>query len=219
MPAINDALVHLDEDGAVQPSLATSWNRISPTECEFQLREGVRFHNGESLPSSAIMSLAGTNGSARPKRTRMVLRLLRSIDQPSEAEVFAPPAAAPERSSVRLWTTSPNFSLTTAECDARPASGMPSSSSTAARMCAATSRGLLQLTYPRIHRVLGVVGASSRHTPASLACESASAARAATASRTEVVSCSDIEKSSSSAIAPHDSHTSAGAASDPWAYR
>jgi ABC-type transport system substrate-binding protein/signal transduction histidine kinase len=54
--AINDALVHIDEEGALQPSLATSWQRVSPVEMDFELRQGVRFHNGEPFDADSVVA-------------------------------------------------------------------------------------------------------------------------------------------------------------------
>jgi peptide/nickel transport system substrate-binding protein len=56
IPAINDALVLIDEDGAVQPALATSWSRIAPDAWEFELRDGVHFHNGEPFDADAVVA-------------------------------------------------------------------------------------------------------------------------------------------------------------------
>jgi peptide/nickel transport system substrate-binding protein len=54
--AINDALIYIDTEGAVQPALATAWRRISPIEMEFDLRRGVRFHNGEPFDADAVVA-------------------------------------------------------------------------------------------------------------------------------------------------------------------
>lgn len=53
---INDALIYIDTEGAVQPGLATAWRRISPLEMEFDLRRGVRFHNGELFDADSVVS-------------------------------------------------------------------------------------------------------------------------------------------------------------------
>jgi ABC-type transport system substrate-binding protein/signal transduction histidine kinase len=56
IPAINDALVMIDADGEVRPALATSWHPLSPIEWEFQLREGVTFHNGEPFDADSVVA-------------------------------------------------------------------------------------------------------------------------------------------------------------------
>ena len=42
------------ETGEVEPKLATSWQQISPTTWEFEIREGVTFHNGMPLTAEAV---------------------------------------------------------------------------------------------------------------------------------------------------------------------
>lgn len=51
---IYDTLTRIDNQGNVEPSLAISWEPISPTEWVFRLRPNVRFQNGEVFDSSAI---------------------------------------------------------------------------------------------------------------------------------------------------------------------
>lgn len=47
IPAINDALIVIGLGGEVEPGLALSWSQHSPTEMDFELRQGVFFHNGD----------------------------------------------------------------------------------------------------------------------------------------------------------------------------
>ncbi len=49
-----DSLVFLDADGALQPSLAESWQVVDDRTWEFRLRPGVAFHNGETFDASAV---------------------------------------------------------------------------------------------------------------------------------------------------------------------
>ncbi len=44
-----DRLVDMDSDGNIHPALATSWDFITPTTLRMNIREGVQFHNGETL--------------------------------------------------------------------------------------------------------------------------------------------------------------------------
>ena len=41
-------------DSGGEPRLAESWERVSPTQWEFSLREGVVFHNGETFDARAV---------------------------------------------------------------------------------------------------------------------------------------------------------------------
>ncbi|MFM2416317.1 MAG: GsiB: predicted glutathione-binding protein gsiB, partial [Pseudomonadota bacterium] len=54
--AVNDALIYIDNDGDVRPALATAWRRVSPTEMEFSLRQGVAFHNGEVFDADSVVA-------------------------------------------------------------------------------------------------------------------------------------------------------------------
>lgn len=54
--AICDALVYIDEEGAVQPALAVAWRQLSPTVHELDLREGVRFHNGDLFDADDVVA-------------------------------------------------------------------------------------------------------------------------------------------------------------------
>ncbi|MDB4986523.1 MAG: gsiB [Myxococcaceae bacterium] len=54
--AVNDALIYIDNEGDVQPALATSWRRICPLEMEFTLRKGIRFHNEEPFDADAVVA-------------------------------------------------------------------------------------------------------------------------------------------------------------------
>ena len=55
-PAINDSLIYIDTEGAVQPGLATAWRRIDPLTMEFDLREGVRFHNDDRFTAADVVA-------------------------------------------------------------------------------------------------------------------------------------------------------------------
>ena len=51
---IYETLVTQDHDLNIVPALATSWEQISPTEWEFKLREGVKFHNGDDFTAEDV---------------------------------------------------------------------------------------------------------------------------------------------------------------------
>lgn len=50
-----DALVQRQPDMKIGPNLATSWKNTSDTTWEFQLRQGVKFHNGEPFNADAVV--------------------------------------------------------------------------------------------------------------------------------------------------------------------
>ncbi len=51
---IYDTLVYFDENMNLQPGLAVSWEAIDDTTWEFQLREGVTFHDGTPFTADAV---------------------------------------------------------------------------------------------------------------------------------------------------------------------
>lgn len=55
-PAINDSLVYIDCEGAIRPALAVDWRRLDPLTMEFDLREGVRFHNGDRFTADDVVA-------------------------------------------------------------------------------------------------------------------------------------------------------------------
>lgn len=52
--AVYDALVQYNPDGQLEGLLAESFAQIDPTTFEFNLRQGVTFHNGEPFDSRAV---------------------------------------------------------------------------------------------------------------------------------------------------------------------
>lgn len=54
--AIADGLLFVDETGTIRPSLATSWEQVSPVTWRFRLREGVQFHDGTELDADDVIA-------------------------------------------------------------------------------------------------------------------------------------------------------------------
>jgi peptide/nickel transport system substrate-binding protein len=50
-----EGLTRYDEQYRVEPSLATKWTYISPTQVRFELRRGVRFHDGTPLTADDVV--------------------------------------------------------------------------------------------------------------------------------------------------------------------
>lgn len=51
---IFDRLIERGEDGGFTPSLATEWKYVNPVTFEVKLRQGVKFHNGESFSAKDV---------------------------------------------------------------------------------------------------------------------------------------------------------------------
>src|SRR5690606_19373416 len=54
MRQIYDTLIVQTEDLELEPGLAVSWTQLSDVEWEFKLREGVKFHNGETFTARDV---------------------------------------------------------------------------------------------------------------------------------------------------------------------
>ena len=77
----------IDEKMQLRPSLATSWEVMSPTKVRFKLRPGVKFHDGTPFNAAAVkFTFDRAFGAPRPPAGR------------------AWPARSP---APRSWTTSP----------------------------------------------------------------------------------------------------------------
>ncbi len=51
---IYEGLVRFDPNGTIEPALAVSWKKISPTVTQFFLRKDVFFHNGEPFDADSV---------------------------------------------------------------------------------------------------------------------------------------------------------------------
>ena len=54
MSNVFDGLTAHDQNGALVPALATSWEPLDDLNWEFKLREGVKFHNGEDFTADDV---------------------------------------------------------------------------------------------------------------------------------------------------------------------
>jgi peptide/nickel transport system substrate-binding protein len=52
---IYDALITRDRNLGLQPGLATSWRQVEPTRWRFELRRGVKFHNGNDFNADDVV--------------------------------------------------------------------------------------------------------------------------------------------------------------------
>ena len=52
---IYEPLVRMNDSLAIEPALATSWERPTPTLWRFHLRQGVHFHNGDSFTADDVL--------------------------------------------------------------------------------------------------------------------------------------------------------------------
>jgi peptide/nickel transport system substrate-binding protein len=65
--SVYDRLVELDSDLSLVPGLAVAWRIVDPTTWEFDLRPGVRFHDGTPLTAAdVVFSIQRAKKSNRP---------------------------------------------------------------------------------------------------------------------------------------------------------
>src|SRR5262245_51705076 len=80
--AIHDGLIYIDNEGQVQPALATSWRRTSPLAMDFKLRRGVRFHNGEPFDADSVVATFYAHQHPTPSAAvRGALNIIAGVDK------------------------------------------------------------------------------------------------------------------------------------------
>ncbi|MCH4584142.1 ABC transporter substrate-binding protein, partial [Achromobacter xylosoxidans] len=52
---VYESLVRYDKNYQIQPALATKWTQISPTQVRFELRKGVKFHDGAPFTADDVV--------------------------------------------------------------------------------------------------------------------------------------------------------------------
>ncbi len=78
--AVADGLVYLDAEGEICPALAVSWRRVSPLEHDFDLRAGVRFHDGERFDADVVVQSFEAHRSKAPSAAMtLALSTIRSV--------------------------------------------------------------------------------------------------------------------------------------------
>src|SRR5450631_2834491 len=74
-----DTLIYRDpKTGSYQGNLATSWRRIDDKTLEFDLRQGVRFHNGAEFDADDVVYTF--NFVVKPENKVLRINLVRWID-------------------------------------------------------------------------------------------------------------------------------------------
>lgn len=97
---IYEALVHRDEQYRLAPALALSWQATTPTLWRFQLRPGVRFHDGSAF-TAADARFSIERAMAPPSLRAFQLRGMRAVREVDalniDIELDAPDAVLPEK--------------------------------------------------------------------------------------------------------------------------
>ncbi|MCB1191801.1 MAG: SpoIIE family protein phosphatase [Leptospiraceae bacterium] len=84
--ACHDGLMYIGKDGEIKPLLAKSWQRISPTCFEFELRENVQFHNSEPFDADAVVTtlMAQINPANNSPTGLGILSSIKEVEKVSE---------------------------------------------------------------------------------------------------------------------------------------
>ncbi len=98
--AIFDALTRVGADGTLQPALATRWSPLADNRWRFELREGVRFTNGEPFDAHTVVAVVDWLRSEEGRRT-VIGNELRSLAE----------AVAIDEHTVELVSTRPDAIL------------------------------------------------------------------------------------------------------------
>jgi len=120
-----EALLSIDKDFNIHPSLATKWEQESPTSYLFTLREGVRFHDGTTMTMDDVLfTFQRIMDANRPSDARTKMRMIKAVskvdDRTVRFELKAPSApflrymASPEVTGIigRKFTEANNNDLT-----------------------------------------------------------------------------------------------------------
>lgn len=75
-----EALVDVDADGQVTPVLATKWESLGELEWRFELRKGVRFHDGTEMTSRDVAASILRARNHPESETRSLLESLKSAE-------------------------------------------------------------------------------------------------------------------------------------------
>lgn len=81
--SIYDTLIFLDDNGAIEPGLAESWEFLSGTEYKMNLRKGVKFHNGDEMKALDVkftLERATTDAGAKIRTYSQNVKEVEIID-------------------------------------------------------------------------------------------------------------------------------------------
>ena len=120
-----EALLAIDKDLAILPSLATAWKQESATSYTFTIRDGVKFHDGSTLTvDDVLFTFSRIMNPERPSDARTKMRMLKAVtkvdDRTVRFELKSPSApvlrymASPEVTGIvaRKFTEAANNDLT-----------------------------------------------------------------------------------------------------------
>ena len=87
---VYEALVDIESNLAIVPQLAVAWKIIDPTHWEFELRQGVRFHDDTPFTADDVVF-----SIERHRRRLRTLRTGSTASRPSKRPTITPCASRP----------------------------------------------------------------------------------------------------------------------------
>ena len=90
---VYEGLAAYDSNLQLVPGLAVSWKTLSPTKWLFNLRKGVKFHNGDPFTADDVIfswKRTLTEGSDQKVRGALIRNIVKLDDYPSEVETPSP---------------------------------------------------------------------------------------------------------------------------------
>ena len=111
--AIFDGLTRIDENGRVQPWLATSWENTGPLTWVLTLRKGVKFSNGKPFNAEAVVAVVDffQTDAALPEMVARELNIIvggRALDEHTVELTTARPAPYLPRSLPVFYVVEPS---------------------------------------------------------------------------------------------------------------
>ena len=109
---VHDTLLAYDENGVLQPSLATSWERQSATTISATLREGVLFHDGSTLTAEDIKASYDRLGLGELAQSMVVTPgIVVNIVSATEIEIVSPQDFGPLESAMAFVKILPSENI------------------------------------------------------------------------------------------------------------
>lgn len=90
---VYEPLIDYDKDMNKIPGLATKWEAVTPTEWKFTLRQGVKFHNGNTFNADDVIftwQRMGSEGSDQKARAGLIKNITKIDDYTIKIETPVP---------------------------------------------------------------------------------------------------------------------------------
>lgn len=73
---VMETLVKMNSEGGIEPNLAESWERVDEKTWKFKLREGVKFHNGETMTANDVIYSFKRALSPKGARVQYIMNII-----------------------------------------------------------------------------------------------------------------------------------------------